>query len=238
MQGSIFTFKHFSISQSLCAMKVGTDGVLIGAWADSDNRDTILDIGSGTGLISLMLGQRFQQSSVTGVEIDPSAYTESLLNIRLSGWGGRIEILNQSIQEFAAGQHRKFGLIVSNPPFYQTSFRPEDVNRSIARHNDQLPFPDLLSAANKLLADNGSFCFILPAESQTEIDQLCVDLGLTIAKKCFVHPTPEKPAKRIMYSITKQTVPFQSELLVVESNGRHQYSAEYRNLTKEFYLAF
>lgn len=238
MPNSSFRFKQFSVKQSASAMKVGTDGVLVGAWAESDNVTEILDIGSGTGLISLMLSQRFPKSAIKGVELDKDAYSESVENVLQSKWADRIQIINGSIQEFAEMQTVLFGLIVSNPPFYQTQYRPVIESRSTARHNDTLPFTDLLESAKRMLADDGRFCVILPADSQSEIEQLCAKMDLCIAKKCNILPTPHKPAKRLMYSIAKQQISTVSETIVVESHGRHQYSEEYKNLTKDFYLAF
>lgn len=238
VQKSFFKFKQFSINQSVSAMKVGTDGVLIGAWAESNNVSQILDIGSGTGLISLMLSQRFPNSSILGIELDRDAYIESIENVARSSWGERIDIVNQSIQAFAQTCETTYGLIVSNPPFFQTQYRPESESRSRARHNDTLSFADLLTSAKKLLASDGRFCFVIPAESQSEIESLCKEMDLCMAKKCMVYPTPHKPAKRILYSISKQKIETDTEAIVVESHGRHQYSQEYKNLTKDFYLAF
>lgn len=238
MQSSVFQFKQFSIHQSASAMKVGTDGVLIGAWAESDNVAEILDIGSGTGLISLMLSQRFPKASITGVELDTDAHRESIENVSRSSWKERVQMVNDSIQDFAVNSTKSFGLIVSNPPFYKTQLRPPNERRSVARHNDTLPFGELLSSVKKMLADDGRFCVILPAESQGEIETLCTKMDLSFAKKCTVLPTPDKPAKRILYSISKQKNQTVCETIVIESNGRHHYSAEYKKLTKDFYLAF
>lgn len=237
-QSPVFKFKQFEINQSASAMKVGTDGVLVAAWAQSENTETILDIGSGTGLIGLMLCQRFTHARVTGIEIDSSAHQESADNIARSPWPERMVTINTDIQSFADSHEQTFGLIVSNPPFYTSQYLPALKQRGIARHTDTLAYKDLIRCAHKLLAENGSFCLILPADAQSEIEKLCCEYHLKVNRICHIKPTPDKPPKRILFSIAHQAYPLQIEEIIIEDKGRHQYSAEYKELTKDFYLAF
>lgn len=237
-QSSVFKFKQFDIVQNASAMKVGTDGVLVAAWAQSENTETILDIGSGTGLIGLMLCQRFTHARVIGIEIDSSAHQESEGNIARSPWPERMVTINTDIQGFADSHNQTFDLIVSNPPFFTSQYLPATQQRSTARHTNELSYDVLLRCANKLLDKNGRFCLILPADAQSEIEKLCCKYLLKVNRICYIKPTPDKPPKRILISIAHQAYPLQIEEIIIEDKGRHQYSAEYKDLTKDFYLAF
>ncbi len=238
MQSNVFRFKQFDITQEISAMKVGTDGVLIGAWSNSNNIENILDIGSGTGLISLMASQRFPTAQVIGIELDIYAFDESIKNINRSLWNNRIKLVNDSIQNFSELHQGTFGLIISNPPFFNTQYRPKDQNRSNARHVDTLSYRDLLFSASKLLSIDGHFCIILPSSALAEITNICKEVNLFIVKICFVLPTPTKSAKRILLTMAKYPGETETNEIVIESGGRHQYSSEYTQLTKDFYLAF
>lgn len=230
----LFKFKEFSIDQDNCAMKVGTDGVLLGAWAEANKSDFILDIGTGTGLIALMLAQRFPEAEIQAVEIDEDAYRQAEINFKQSPWSERLTLHHQRIQEFASEQF--FNLIIANPPFFEDSMKSGEQARDLARHTDQLAFTELIFCVNNLLKEGGSFAVIIPSEAEEHFVQLSRLQGLYCNKVCYVHPTPAKEAKRVMLIFNKFNGERLVEKLIIESDGRHQYSDEYVNLTKTFYL--
>lgn len=231
-----FKFKQFSIVQEKSAMKVGTDGVLLGAWADANKNNRVLDIGTGTGLIALMAAQRFPIATIEAVEIDPVAAKEAQHNFNLSPWKERITLHQCRIQDFACQDY--FNLIISNPPFFENSKQSGEVMKDIARHTEQLAFTELIFAANNLLKEGGTFAVIIPAANSTKFVKLSQAQGLFCNKKCFVRSTPEKDPIRVMLSFNKYKANLEVEELVIEENGRHQYSAEYKKLTGNFYLKF
>ena len=234
MPNNYFKFKQFIIQQESCAMKVGTDGVLLGAWASVDNPNKILDIGTGTGLISLMLAQRFN-ANITAIDIDKDSHLQSAENFTNSKWTDILSSENISLQEFAQGCDTKFDLIVSNPPFFVNSLKSNDEKRTKARHTDTLPFSDLVSNVNYLLSTNGVFCVIIPTESDEKFCNIAIQNNLFCSRKTVVRPTSEKKAKRVMleFSRIKQETIF-NELIIEIS--RHIYTKDYIYLTKEFYL--
>jgi tRNA1Val (adenine37-N6)-methyltransferase len=164
-RNNYFRFKQFTIIQEKSAMKVGTDGVLLGAWTNVPRSGHILDIGTGTGVIALMLAQRSADAHVTGIEYEPEAAQESSENARNSPWSNRISMLHISFQEYYKSCTGKFDLIVSNPPFFINSRKPKTGNLSIAKHNHLLPYDDLAQGIAHLLAANGMFSVVLPAIS-------------------------------------------------------------------------
>ncbi len=230
-----FQFKQFTITQDQCAMKVGTDGVLLGAWADVAGTKTILDIGTGTGLIALMMAQR-SAATIDAIDIDEDAVTQAENNVAQSPWANRIIVYHASIQQFIPEQ--LYDLIVSNPPFFENSLKSNDASRNLARHNDSLGFIELIFSANNYLKENGKFCIVLPTEEAQQFIQMARTQRLYCNKICYVHPTPEKPAKRYLMQFEKKKGKLEEEQLVIEANGRHQYSEAYQQLTGAFYLNF
>jgi tRNA1Val (adenine37-N6)-methyltransferase len=231
---SVFRFKQFEINQDKCAMKVGTDGVLIGAWAETDNAKNILDIGAGTGLISLMLAQR-TTAIIVAVEIDKNAFEQAKENFSNSKWNNRLYIYNQSIQDFSKITDKQYDLIISNPPYFSNAYRPENDARSFARHNVALSFEDLLEAVSVVISDSGKFAVVLPIEAENFIE-LARNYDLYLVRKCTVLPNNSKPTKRLLLEFSKEKDVLKTENLVIEEEQRHQYSQDYINLTKEFYL--
>jgi len=235
---SYFQFKQFRIIQERSAMKVGMDGVLLGAWADASGAERILDIGTGTGLIALMLAQRNASAQIEAIEIDQKAFQEAVLNAQQSPWNDKIQIENSSFQDFAERTDQKYDLIVSNPPFFANGLKAPKENRAQARHSDSLPLDILISGATNLLAENGRIALVLPVESLTEIKQLTLSNQLYISRLCRIKPNPLKPDFRILIELTHNECVTSEEHLMIEFEKHHDYTAEYKELTKDFYLKF
>lgn len=237
MPNNYFQFKQFTIRQEHTAMKVGTDGVLLGAWAHGEQARRILDIGTGTGLIALMLAQRFA-AQIDALDIDPTACKEAQQNVEASPWSERITIINRAVQEYAATCSNPYDLIVSNPPFFQQSLKAATAERTKARHTDNLPVEELFASVVKLLAPKGAFEVIIPAESLAQYKQLAAQHKLYNNQLLWVKPTPDKAPKRVLCSFSFTQSSLQEVALVIESGGRHVYSEEYLKLTRNFYLGF
>jgi tRNA1Val (adenine37-N6)-methyltransferase len=236
MANTWFQFKQFKVEQRLSAMKVGTDGVLLGSWADISDAIDILDIGTGTGLIALMLAQRQTKAQIDAVEIDKDAYTQAQENFLNSKWANRLRVYNTAIQEFRSD--KKYDFIVSNPPYFENSFLAKGDKRNLARHNDSLKSKELLESVSKLLKPGGVFSLILPFDAcKVFIEEALVNT-LYVNKVCNVYPTSNSDIKRVLleFSFIKKEL-FEEEI-TIEPIKRHEYSQEYINLTKEFYLKF
>ena len=219
-------------------MKVGMDGVLLGAWADPSGAERILDIGTGTGLIALMMAQKNSLAQIDAIEIDPEAYPEAVLNVQQSLWNGRIQIELSSFQEFAERTDRKYDLILSNPPFFTNGVKAPIENRAQARHSDSLPLEALILGAANLLAENGRITLVLPIESLPEIKSLADLNKLFISRLCRIKPNPIKPDFRILIELTNSECAIQKSELMIEFEKHHDYTPEYKELTKDFYLKF
>ncbi|MBW2936976.1 methyltransferase [Aureisphaera sp. CAU 1614] len=231
-----FKFKQFSVSQDHCAMKIGTDGVLLGAWVSLENNpQSILDIGAGTGIISLQLAQRTTAETIDAVEIDDDAYEQCSENFEASPWGDRLFCYHASVQEFASEIEEKYDLIISNPPFFSEDYKSDNDARDIARFNDALPFQHLVVCASHLLSEGGIFAVILPKKEERNFIQLASENNLYPQRICEVQGTPNSDIKRVLLEFSsKKTVP-KKETLVIEIS-RHHYTPEYTNLVKDFYL--
>ena len=241
MGRGIFRFKQFAINQDKCAMKVGTDSVLLGSWCKVNNKHKILDIGSGTGILSLMLAQRASDSIIDAIEIDNNAYLQSVENINNSPWKNRINIFNNSFQAFAEKSSCKYDLIISNPPYFENSLKSDCHKRTTARHTDSLSYEDLLSNAVDLLAENGIIALVYPIESHEKIKTIAKSLSLKFNDILFVKGNHSGKVKRVLAELTNQidntlsSDDFNNNILVIESQ-RHIYTQEYIGLTKDFYL--
>lgn len=218
-------------------MKVGTDGTLLGAWADVPAQGRILDIGTGTGLIAIMAAQRSSEAHITAIDIDEDCISQARENVKATQWSKRIEVLHTSLQEFSAAE--PFDVIISNPPYFVDSLLSPDAARSTARHTETLPFDDLSQGVQRLLAPDGHFALILPPPEMERF--LSVSRGrLFLTRRCEVWTTPASGARRIMAQLSLQPpiTPPQSEKLIIEDHGPQGYSEEYRSLTRDFYLKF
>lgn len=231
----MFRFKQFTVRQERSAMKVGTDGVLVGAWASVRSSDrAILDIGTGTGVIALMMAQRAAEARIVGVEIDHESAAQARENIAESPWNDRVEVAECAVQNFVSAE--KFDLIVSNPPYFVDSLKCPDGSRNRARHTDTLSFAELMKAAERLLAPEGRFVVIVPAEAAMSV----VAAGrLHLVRRCDVRTKPMGLPKRVMLEFSPRYVGAAvREELTVGDGTSGGYSPEYVALTREFYLKF
>lgn len=235
MPNSCFSFKQFTIHHDRCAMKVGTDGVLLGAWTRLDNSRRVLDIGTGSGLIALMLAQRNACCSITAVDIDNEAIEQARENIQASPWKDRVVALLQDVRSFQSDH--LFDTIVTNPPYFVNSMKCADYQKNIARHADTLDVGTLLSQVAALLTPDGCFSIVLPSEQMDVLLQKANGVGLYPSRRTDVITRPGIPPKRVLLEFTRVQMPFLTDELVIEL-GRHCYSEEYVSLTKEFYLKF
>lgn len=231
-----FHFKQFSINQESCSMKVGTDGILLGAWVDISDANFILDIGTGSGLIAMMLAQR-STASIEAIEIDEAARKQAAQNFELTKWGDRLSALHTSVQDFAKTSQNKYDLIVSNPPFFSGGAFSSNQDRANVRHTIKLPNGDLLSAARNLLSKKGRFCVILPVMEGLRFKEMAMNYGLYCSRITEVRPFPEKAANRVLIQFEK----IQKELIedsFVVWEKEQKYSTDFVDLTSEFYLHF
>lgn len=229
----MFQFKQFTIRQDRTPMKVGTDGVLLGAWAELEYAENILDIGTGTGLIALMSAQRNSSARINAIEIEPDACQQARENVSASRWADRIEVIQSALQDFKP--EKAYDSIVCNPPFFINSTLTPDNGRTLARHCDSLPHTDLIIHVVRLLAPGGTFSVILPVCEAKELITYAQLHQLYPHHITRVHPTPTKPPKRYLIQFsTDQSNTIEDDLVIELS--RHQYSKEYIELTRDFYL--
>ena len=227
-----FRFKQFSIDDSKCAMKVGTDAVILGAWVNISPDGSILDIGTGCGLLALMAAQR-SNGHITAIEIDESTALQSKENFASSPWSERIDMVHGAVQQFQPGN--VFDLIICNPPYFTNALKAPDHQRNLARHNDSLSFESLLFSIDRLLNDDGTFAFILPATDALELISLAAVHQLHLNRCCTVFSREDKAPNRIMAEISRhESIPIKEMLCI--RNKNNEYSLEYKELTKEFYL--
>jgi tRNA1Val (adenine37-N6)-methyltransferase len=236
MSNSWFQFKKFMVQQDKSAMKVGTDGVLLGAWTSVDGSSKILDAGTGTGLVALMLAQR-STAEIDAVEIDPGSAGQAMENIADSPWPGRIRVFCTSFQEHCKSTTESYDLVVCNPPFFSNSLRAKTNSRTLARHNDKLTLKELVEGSAAILKPNGRLCVILPATSEVEIISIVKEKNLFPSNILRIRPLPGKEFKRILidFSFTKQKI--HEDEIYLESAIHGQYSREYIILTQDFYLS-
>lgn len=236
-KNKFFKFKQFTITQEKSAMKVGTDGILLGAWANPDNCRQILDVGTGTGLVALMLAQR-SDAQITAVEIEEFAALEAKQNVFNSPWKNQLVVHNNSFQDFAENCSTKFDLIVSNPPFFNESIKAATEIRTIARHTDSLSFTELLAGVAKLLNAEGKFSLILPFVSAMCFEELALNEGLFLIRKTEIKPSIQKLSNRVLMEFGKTKAKPKTDCLAIYAESGTEYTESFKNLTKEFYLNF
>ena len=234
---SKFQFKKFSVNQDRCAMKVGTDGVLLGAWTPIENRPfSVLDIGAGTGILALMLAQRSSAEQIDAIEIDEDAYEQCVENFESSPWSDRLFCFHAGLDEFVEDPEEKYDLIVSNPPFYAEDFKTKNKARDLARFQDAMPFEELVEAADLLLSENGIFAVIIPFKEEGKFIDLCAEAELFPVKVTRVKGTPNSETKRSLLAFKRYELPVLTPDELIIETARHQYTPEYIELTKDFYL--
>lgn len=234
---SKFQFKQFAVEQDRCAMKIGTDGVLLGAWTPiTNNPFSILDIGAGTGIIALMLAQRSNAEQIDALEIDEDAYEQATDNFENSPWSDRLFCYHAGLDEFVEEPEDEYDLIVSNPPFYTEDYKTENEQRDLARFADAMPFDELIEAADLLLSENGIFSVIIPFKEEENFIALANEYELHPLKITHVKGKPTTEIKRSLLAFSrKETIDYTVDELIIET-ARHIYTPEYIALTKDFYL--
>jgi tRNA1Val (adenine37-N6)-methyltransferase len=233
----MFQFKQFSLKQDRTAMKIGTDGVLLGAWAPIENNPfSILDIGTGTGIIALMLAQRSAAEQIDALEIDENAYEQATDNFENSPWNDRLFCFHAALDEFVEEPEDEYDLIISNPPFYSEDYKSENEQRDLARFQDAMPFKDLIEAVALLLSENGIFSVIVPFKEESIFLALAKEYELFPLKITRVKGTPTSKIKRSLLAFSRNEITtFPIDELIIETT-RHIYTPEYIALAKDFYL--
>ena len=244
-----FTFKQFEIQQDRCAMKVGTDGVLVGAWAEGGQR--ILDIGSGTGLISLMMAQRFPEAQVWGIDIDPDACMQARENVAASPFADRVGIAccalqnlseehlvrgSEELMEMKEEEGNLFDAIVSNPPFFVNGLKNPDSKRAMARHSDSLPFSVLMRGVKRWLSDEGVFSAIVPADVLESFVSEAYCSGLSLVRQCGVKTVERKQPKRYLVAFSKRRAGMMDKCTEIMTDSEGNRSEWYAKITEGFYL--
>lgn len=231
-----FKFKQFTIHQDQCAMKVGTDGVLLGSWASLEHSpNAILDIGAGTGIIALMLAQRSVAETIDAIEIEENAFEQCVENFETSSWADRLFCYHAGLDELVAECDEEYDLIVSNPPFYSEEVSSGNTARDLARQNIALPFDELLNGVSKLLSEKGIFAAIIPFNEEDRFVALAAQSKLFPQKITRVKGNSTTEIKRSLLQFGFQKGKINTDELVIEIE-RHKYTKEYIYLTKDFYL--
>ncbi len=231
-----FKFKQFTIQQDKTAMKVGTDGVLLGAWANLNSYpNSILDIGAGTGLIALMMAQRCDAETIDAIELNDAAYEQTVENFENSDWADRLFCYHASLKEFTDEMEDKYDFIISNPPFYTSTYKELSEERAMARHTESLTYVDLLNSTSRLLSESGNCAFIIPFED--------AEIFLKIAEENKLYPNRITNVRGALNTAVKRSLLqfsfVKTEIILSELTlelSRHDYTEGYKNLVKDFYL--
>lgn len=231
-----FQFKQFSVNQDQCAMKIGTDGVLLGTWTSIENNPfSVLDIGAGTGILSLIVSQRSHAEVIEAIEIDDQAYEQCVDNFEQSPWNDRLFCYHASLEEFAEEIDDTYDLIICNPPFYSETYKTENSQRDLARFQDAMPFEHLLESVVSLLSENGLFSVVIPFSEEQNFIVLASRVALFPKRITRVKGNPSSDIKRSLIEFSFSKIDVLTSELIIE-NSRHNYTEDYINLTKGFYL--
>lgn len=231
-----FKFKQFTVNQDRCAMKIGTDGVLLGAWTSVEkNPFSVLDIGAGTGILSLMIAQRSYAENIEAIEIDDDAYEQCSENFEQSPWNDRLFCYHASLLEFVEEVDDTFDLIICNPPFFSEDYKTNNESRDKARFNDAMPFKHLIYAVVNLLSEGGIFSVIVPFKEKESLIELALKVGLFANRILNVKGSPNSETKRSLIEFSFKNTKIEVSEMIIETE-RHLYTEDYTNLTKDFYL--
>jgi len=241
MSNPYFQFKKFTVWHDKCAMKVGTDGVLLGAWAtvfhaDNCKKISVLDVGTGTGLIAMIIAQRNENAYIDALDIDNDAFIQAVENVERSPFKGRINVIRKSLFEYST--EKQYDLIVSNPPFFKNSLKCPDEKRSVARHNDSLPLKQFIEHAVTMLSEDGRIALILPMQQSEELDFIIATHRLYVIRRTDVVSVEGLHPKRFMIEVSTRDIAAEDKMhnILTLSTKEHERTSQYRALTKELYL--
>ena len=231
----LFRFKQFTIQHQRSSMKVGTDAVLLGAWCELDGARRVLDVGTGCGVIALMVAQRTTEADIWAIDIDSASVDEARENFLHSPWSDRLQVRQEDFNNLADADG--FDLIVTNPPYYNEDVLPPDAVRSAARHTHSLSFDQLMRGAARLLKSDGSIALITPVEARDAVTSAATFAGLNLSRLTTVHSSEGKPPKRLLWQWRKQRCVIQRDTLTLHQKGGIP-TPQYRELCQDFYLHF
>ncbi len=231
----MFQFKRFTIRQERSALKVGTDGVVLGAWTNVEGAKRVLDIGTGTGLLALMIAQRNEEARIDAIEIDDASAEQAAENVAASRWADRIRVHRMDVRKMKSDQ--KYDLIICNPPFYAGEMRSPDERVGVAKHSGELGFADLSRTVSDHLSDHGKFACIIPINREKELIALLARNSIHPSRRCELKYLEDRPAKRLLFELSRDRKEVRPEVLVVE-NDPGEFTLQYRYLLKDFLLKF
>lgn len=236
MPKASFRFKRFTIQQDRCALKVGTDGVLFGAWTDHAGAQRILDIGTGTGVLALIAAQRNPGARIDAVEIDEDSATQAAENVAASPWPERIRVHHMDARRMRAAE--RYDLIVCNPPYYAGYSSSPDPRKGLAKHSDELLFEELADVVSRAIDTAGRFVVIVPSNREVDMLREMARIGLSPSRRCQVRYVPHRPAKRVLLEFSFGPADIRNEELTIEASGPFDYTPEYRALISDLMLGF
>ena len=240
MGNSWFRFKQFTIQQKESAMKVGTDSLVLGAWLSIQEADKILDVGTGTGILAIMMAQR-SGALIDAVESNKSACLEAVENVKSSPWHDRIRVIESSFQDFWNVQKMvgfRYDLIISNPPYYSNSLPAKTSDRTLARHTNTLTISELLKGVNELLKPHGRLGLVMPYPEGKQFIAVVKEEGFYCNRLLQLRSRPGRPVKRLLMELSRKEMELEIQDLVISESGQNKYTNEYINVTKDFYLDF
>lgn len=235
MANTYFQFKQFTVHHDICAMKVGTDGVLLGAWTDVKNASRILDVGTGSGILALMMAQRNLSADILAIDVNDKAVEQAVVNIKNSPFSDKIKVDHVSFQQLATDNKYVYDLIVTNPPYFVDSLKSPDKSRTEARHSTGLNLNDLFYFSKQIISENGSLSMILPFDQKMNALAEANSCGWFLLRSTDVYPKPNSKPKRVLLEFTTNEFSKIEEELTIEIE-RHIYSEDYISLTKDFYI--
>ncbi|MFN8316943.1 MAG: methyltransferase [Chitinophagales bacterium] len=235
MANTSFQFKQFAVEQAHCAMKVNTDGVLLGAWANASEAARILDIGTGTGVIALMMAQQYSAALIDAIDIDAGAAGQAKANVECSAWNERMRVYHSALQDFKPAYSYDF--IISNPPYFVNDLKPADARKTVAKHSVDLSYEELLTHVNRLLSDNGTFALVIPYFNKALFLEKAAGFGLFVSSALRAQAREDKVPYLALLQLERRKGEEHEEGLAIQTLSG-EYTAEYKALTQAFYLKF